>query len=78
MKRNYRNSKKSLCGKVDVSLFSSSETGSNTEFMYLCGLNKLVLSYFLSVLTLVNSHFFAVYKFCNFLLKRTLEKNRSE
>ena len=53
--------------------FAFVELNSLNQFMYLCRPNSLLVicSHFLCF---YKWHYFAVYKFCNFILKRTLEQ----
>ena len=57
---------------MNASLLWLSETHSISSCIFIQA--KLPFSYFQSFLALVNDHFFALYNFCNFILKRTLER----
>ena len=71
MKTNYRGSKRNPGGKVNVSLLSLSETRSISSCIYAgqtaCQLISIIFN-------ASKWPFLAVYKFCNFILRRTLDQ----
>ena len=54
--------------------FSLLELNSLDQFVFKPMQAKLPVDYLKSFLTLLDGHFFAVYKFTNFILKRTFEQ----